>query len=135
MPLIPRAQIASAAMAFATTVGYLIIIWRQDHHFGARPVFIATFLVVIAAVIVWGARASNVYLRAGLLSGGGNSLILVGFLGLFSIGLPLLIAGVISLPATARALAQTPRPWGPVIVGLSSALGVLVIVVGILATA
>jgi len=133
--LVARAQLASAGIAVATAVAYLILIQRQDHRLSARPLFVASFLVVAAVVIVWGARASGVHQKAGLLAGGANSLILMGFLGLFSIGLPLLVAGIISLPATARALAETPRPWGPVIVGLSSAIGVAVIVTGILATA
>jgi len=134
-PLVARAQLASAAIAVATVVGYLVLIWRQDHRFGSRPIFVACFLVADAAVILAGTRARNVYAEAGLLSGGATSMILMGFLGLFSIGLPLLVAGALSMPATARALAETPKPWGPVLIGLTSAVGVAVIITGILATA
>jgi hypothetical protein len=128
-----RTPIVAALISGIIAAVYLAIVYRQDHHLSARPLFIAAYLVAIAAVLVLGARAEGPA-RAALLAGGANSLVLLGFLGLFSIGLPLLVAGAMALPATARALSDTPRPWGPVIVVGASLGAVAVILVGVLAT-
>jgi hypothetical protein len=113
---------------------YLGIIYRQDHRLASRPIFIATYLLAIAFALVASSRVAAPVQRAALLAAGANSLIALGFLGLFSIGLPLLAAGIIAMPATARALTEAPRPRGPAIVILSSLGAVAVIVVGLLGT-
>jgi hypothetical protein len=129
-----RAPVISAGVAATVAVIYLIVIHAQDHRFSSRSIFIAAYLVVVAGTLLAGMRSKSPSMKAALLAGGANSLILVGFLGLFSIGLPLLVAGILSLPATARALSETPRPWGPAIVGLASLVAVAVIIAGILGT-
>jgi hypothetical protein len=130
----PPAPVVSAGIAFAVAVAYLLIIHRQDHGFASRVVFIATFLIAIALALVAGARVGSPLQRAALLSGGAMSLITLGFLGLFSIGLPLMIAGIVAMPPATRALQEAPRPWGPAIVALSSLGAVAVIFAGLLGT-
>ncbi len=129
-----RVPMIAAAVTVGVGVAYLVIIHRQDHRFSSRSIFIATYLGVIAATLVAGVRAEGTYAKAMMLSGGSNSLILIGFLGIFSIGLPLLFSGILVMPATARALSETPRPWGPAVVALSALGAVAVIIAGILLT-
>jgi hypothetical protein len=124
----------SAGISVVVAFVYLAIVFRQDHRFPPRAIFIATLLVAVACVVVAGLRVESPVQRAAFLAGGANSLIALGFLGLFSIGLPLLIAGGLAMPPTARALTETPRPWGPSIVALSSLAAVAVIIAGLLGT-
>jgi hypothetical protein len=128
------APFVSAGISVVVAVVYLGIIYRQDHRLGSRPIFIVSFLVAIAFALVASTRLTGPIQRAALLASGANSLIALGFLGLFSIGLPLLLAGVLAMPSTARALQETPRPWGPSIVALSSLGVVAVIIAGLLGT-
>src|SRR5258706_1643357 len=116
----PFGPVVSAGIAFAMAVAYLFIIHRQDHGFASRVVFIATFLVAIALALFASVRVGSPLLKATLLSGGAMSLIALGFLGLFSIGLPLMIAGIVVMPPATRAVQEAPRPWGPAIVVVSS---------------
>lgn len=126
--------IASAAISVVVAFVYLGLIYRQDHGLPARAAFIAAYIVVIAVVLGLSNRASGPIVRAAMLAGAANSLIVLGFLGLFSIGLPLLIAGGLSMPATMRALSEAPQPSGPAIVAVTSLAAVGVIIVGLLGT-
>jgi hypothetical protein len=128
------APFVSAGISVVVAVVYLGIIYRQDHRLGSRAIFIASLLTAIAFVLVASTRVAGPVQRAVLLAGGANSLIALGFLGLFSIGLPLLVAGAFAMPATARALEETPRPWGPLIVAVSSLGAVALIIAGLLGT-
>jgi hypothetical protein len=128
------APFVSAGISVAVAVVYLGIIYRHDHRLASRAIFIASLLVAIAFVLVASSRVAGPVQRAALLAGGANSLVALGFLGLFSIGLPLLVAGALVMPATARALQETPRPLGPSIVILSSLGAVALIVAGLLGT-
>jgi hypothetical protein len=115
-------------------VAYLFFIHHQDHGFASRVVFIATFLAAIAFALFASVRVPSPLLKAALLSGGAMSLIALGFLGLFSIGLPLMIAGIVVMPPATHALQEAPRPWGPWIVVLASLGAVVVIYAGLLGT-
>jgi hypothetical protein len=132
-PSLP-APFVSAGISVVVAVVYLGITYRQDHRLSSRAVFMASLLVAIAFALVASARLAGPVQRAALLAGGANSLIALGFLGLFSIGLPLLLAGALAIPATARALEETPRPRGPTIVALSSLGAVALIIAGLLGT-
>jgi len=127
----PPAPVVSAGIAFAVAVAYLFII---RHGFASRVVFIVTLLVAIAFALFASVRVASPLLKAALLSGGAMSLIALGFLGLFSIGLPLMIAGILVMPPATRALEEAPRPWGPRIVVLASLGAVMAIYVGLLGT-
>jgi hypothetical protein len=120
----------SVVMAFV----YLAIIYRQDHRFPARAVVVVCFLLAIAGVFVASFRVSSPFWRPALLAVGTNSLIAIGFLALFSIGVPLMLAGALALPATASALSEAPRPWGPPVAVLASLAAVCAVFVGLLAT-
>jgi hypothetical protein len=128
------APVASAAISVVVAFIYLGIVFRQNHRIPARAAFIALLLLAIAAVFALTFRITGPVARAVLLAGAANSLIVIGFLGLFSIGLPLLVAGAFSVPAAMRALAETPQPGGPAIVAMSSLGAAALIIAGLLAT-
>jgi hypothetical protein len=120
----------SVAMAFV----YLAIIYRQDHRFPARVVVVTCFLLAIAGALAASFRIASPFARAALLAVGANSLLAIGFLALFSVGVPLMLAGALALPATASALSEAPRPWGLTVAVLASLAAAGAIFVGLLAT-
>ena len=126
--------IVSAGIAVVMAVIYLAIIVRRQHSLTGRSIFVACFLVAIAGFLVASFRVDNPFQRAALLTGTANSLVALGFLGLFSIGLPLLIAAGLVMPSVGRALAEAPRPWGPTIAAAATLAALAVIIVGLLAT-
>jgi hypothetical protein len=126
--------VVSAGISVVMAVIYLGIIVRRQHAATGRSIFIAGFLVVVAGLLFASFRVESPFQRAALLAGAANSLVAVGFLGLFSIGLPLLIAGGLVMPSVARALTEAPRPWGPTVAAAATLAAVAVIVVGLLAT-
>ena len=128
------APIVSAAISVVVAFVYLGIVYRHDHGLPARAAFLALYLIVVAVVLGLTFRVTGSVLRAAMLAGAVNSLIVIGFLGLFSIGLPLLAAGALTLPTTMRALSEAPQPSGPAIAALSSLVAVAIIIFGLLAT-
>lgn len=95
------ALIASLVGAIAG-VGYLWLVAQQ----GDGPVvwFLAG-LVVSVLLAVYGA-ATAVPLRTAALMVSGAVLVVLGFLGIFSVGLPILVAGALALTAAARSRRQ-----------------------------
>ena len=132
MPL--PAPVVSAGISVVVAVIYLGIIVRRQHDVTGRSIFIACFLVMIAGLLIASFRVESPFQRAGLLAAAANSLIAVGFLGLFSIGLPLILAGGLVMPSVARALSEAPRPWGPTIAAAATLGALAVIILGLLAT-
>jgi hypothetical protein len=127
-------HVVSAGISVIVAVIYLAIVVRRQHDASGRSIFVACFLLAVAGLLIASTRVDNPLQRAALLAGAANSLIAIGFLGLFSIGLPLLIAGGIAMPAVARALTETPRPWGPALAAAATLAALVIIVVGLLAT-
>lgn len=128
------APVVSAGISVVMAVIYLAIIVRRQHAVTGRSIFIACFLVVVGGLLVASFRVDSPFQRAALLTCAANSLVAVGFLGLFSIGLPLLIAGGLIMPSVARALTEAPRPWGPTIAAVATLAALTVVIVGLLAT-
>jgi formate-dependent nitrite reductase membrane component NrfD len=124
----------SAGISAVMAVVYLGVVVRQQHEVDARAVFVAVFLLVVAGLMLASFRVENPFQRIALLSAATNALIALGFLGLFSIGVPLLIAGAVAMPSVARALGDTPRPWGPTVAAMATLGAIAVIVLGLLAT-
>jgi hypothetical protein len=128
------APVVSAGISVVMAVIYLAMITRRQHEVTSRSIFIACFLVAVAGGLVASFRIESPFQRAAVLAGTANSLIAVGFLGLFSIGLPLLIAGGLLMPSVSRALADAPRPWGPTFAAAATLAALAIIIVGLLAT-
>src|SRR5262249_32140805 len=128
------AQAVSAGLSVVVAVIYLAIVVRRQHEVTGRSIFIACFLVAVAGLLIASFRLESPYQRAGVLTGAANSLVAVGFLGLSSIGLPLLLAGGLLMPSVARALTEAERPWGPTIAAAATVIALAVIIGGLLAT-
>lgn len=128
------APAVSAGISVVMAVIYLAIIVRRQHTVTGRSIFIACFLVAVGGLLVASFRVDSPFQRAALLTCAANSLVAVGFLGLFSVGLPLLIAGGLIMPSVARALTEAPRPWGPTIAAAATLAALTVVIVGLLAT-
>ena len=90
--------LTAAVLALAVLVGYLAIMRQESDEPAAW--FVAA-LVLGPALAVYGARARSRHRRAALLLAG---LVLtgVGLLAILSIGLPVVVAGVLCLVAAAR---------------------------------
>jgi hypothetical protein len=88
------------AIAAVTDVGYLVIIVAQGGPSDAtRVVFVALAIGVAAVCAGFGATRARRIDRLPWLGAATGMLLVLGYLGLFSIGLPLLIAGVLSAVA------------------------------------
>jgi len=100
----PRlAQVASLITA-VTDVAYLWLIAHQGDAFSSRVVFVALYIAAISFAVgsAGSARAMPIEARVALLAASTGALLTLGYLGLFSIGLPLLVAGVLSLVSWLR---------------------------------
>ena len=120
-------------VVLATDVAYLLVIRAQnveDAPAASIVPFIAAYLVVIAALLAaslmrWFSPAVRLPLRAGAAGG----LLVLGVLALFSIGLPLVVAGAMATGATVRTLR------GPLVTSSSLwSVGAAVIAVVVLIT-
>ena len=99
--------LVSAAIAGVVEVLYLILIARQDTEplTDGRVVLVATLILSAGVVAAIGSLSQRLLTRLNLLSLATSLLLVLGSIGLFSIGLPLLVAGGFSL---AGALAVQP---------------------------
>jgi transcriptional regulator GlxA family with amidase domain len=93
--------IAAAIIAVVVDGLYVAIILSQDPIEWARTIVVAAFILACALCALGGAfgPASSRPVLAAAASGG---LVTLGVLGLFSIGLPLLVAGVLAILAWVR---------------------------------
>ncbi len=88
------------------TLGYLALLWQQGSFPGidARIAVVLALLVGFAILSGVGAVAESVRVRAVVSAACAGGLLPLGVLALFSIGLPLLIAGVLALVVWLTAL-------------------------------
>lgn len=101
--------LAAAAIAFADAIAYLAIINREDGPNDwvvvgviATAIVLAGALAAVGSVVTGGRRAALLWPATVIL-------LLIGFLGMFSIGLPLLIAGILTAIGAATATRGRPR--------------------------
>jgi hypothetical protein len=95
--------LAAAIMAAVVDVLYLGIVGSQgqEPQFLRVP-FVAVFIAVMAISAVLAPRPSSEAFRPFLLGLSSGGLLLLGYFAIFSIGLPLIIAGVLALFALIR---------------------------------
>lgn len=96
------------AVALATCVAYLSLLAAQGGYSGLDVLtvpFVTAYMLLMAALLagslVRGLRAS---LRMPLRAAAAAGLLVLGILGIFSIGLPLVVAGALATGATVRTL-------------------------------
>lgn len=91
---VSRLGVAAGTVALAVDGLYLWIIWSQDTptHLG-RVAFVAAAIAAAGASALLGATRETAVGRLPFLGAATGALLSLGYLGLFSIGLPLLVAG------------------------------------------
>src|SRR5437867_9915243 len=91
----------AAIIAAVVDVLYYGFVGHQGGHdpLGWRVAFVATFIALLAVAAALSARASATAWRPALLALSAIGLLAMGFIGIFSIGLPLLIAGALACVA------------------------------------
>jgi hypothetical protein len=110
--------VTAAIIAALTDILYYGVVVGQGGHdpIRWRVAFVATFIAVLAMTAALSARASSRAWRPGLLGLSSIGLLAMGFIAIFSIGLPLLIAGALiafvifvgGFEASERAIACAP---------------------------
>jgi hypothetical protein len=94
----------AAAVAGLVDVGYLWLIDQQETSLtDGRVLLLATLVGMAAAISAVGAITSRPLGRLALLALAGSLLMVLGVVGLFSIGLPLLVAAGLALGGAAAA--------------------------------
>ena len=131
-----RLPLLAALIAVADLAAYIGILIQQGVSEGtARPAFVAAYVAAIAASGVGAALEPSTDRRTFVLMFGAVASLSLGFLGVFSIGVPLLGAGAIFLVALfQRRLPQT-SPVRPLHALAGGLLALLVLIAGFLLTA
>jgi len=125
----------ASAITLGMDVVYVLILQSQgegDLH-RARPQLIATSLAASAAVALGGWRVREPRLRLALFAAAAFTLLAWGFLAMFSIGLPVFVAGLLLLASASRAANEVSTREGFVITAAAGA-SALVLAGVILAT-
>ena len=129
MPLrrAPLTALVAGAIALGMDVLYVVILSSEGEGdlYSARVELIVASLAASAAVALGGWFVREPRLRLGLLTAASFTLLGWGFLALFSIGLPVLVAGVLLLVSTSRAaddLSTTERSAIKAATGISALL-------------
>jgi hypothetical protein len=72
--------------------------------------FVAPYLGLLAVCALLSATGSSSSWRIALLGASAGGLVVLGFLALFSVGLPLLVVGLVSIAALVRAIRGATKP-------------------------
>jgi hypothetical protein len=124
------------ALVFSLTTAavYLLLILGQG---GAAPsdvvtvAFVASYLVVQAALLAASLlRRWSAVMRVSLRAGAAGGLLVLGILAIFSIGLPLLVAGAMATGATVRGMRRPILAASSIWAVAAAALAVVVLVTG-----
>lgn len=119
-------------LAVATDAAYLAIIYNQRTQDGPPPgdvitvPFVASYIALTVVMLWVSLQTRAVLVRSVLRSGAAAGLLVLGVLGAFSIGLPLLIAGVVAVVATVITVTGAPSVH---VIGSASAAAVLAVAV------
>ena len=131
--------LVAAVLVLIGDAGYVLIVATQ----GTYPPdaftvpFLAGYWLVMAAMLGLSVldRPRLATLRPALRAGAAAGLLVTGVLGLFSIGLPMVIAGALATGAAVRTLAGRDRRWAVSIEVLAAVIAVMVVVAGLELTA
>lgn len=103
-----------AIVAFVVAALYLGVIWRQDGEIAAFSLGVFAMIAAPGALGLIASRAADADRALVLRSVAAGALLSMGFLGIFSIGLPILVAAIGYVVAAVRGgRAATPkaRAW------------------------
>jgi hypothetical protein len=125
--------VIALVIALLTDFGYVLIIRSQDASPPDRVVpFVAAYLASMAAMLgvsLWD-WAPALRARPALRAGAAGGLIVLGILGLWSIGLPLVAAAGLAIAATARTASPGPTRSGVPVKLAAAAAAVVILVAG-----
>lgn len=101
MPLQKRVAVAATVIGAAVDIGYVFLIRSQGPSIGPRVAFFACFLAAMSGLALAGALLSgrNGGRAQALLYGAATGFILAGVVGLASIGLFILLPGLLAFAA------------------------------------
>ncbi len=123
--------IATAGVGAAWVAGYLFVIYREGTELDTpMTVFLATFVGVMAALVLGaaGIRDRNERWAQGMLYAAAGGFLPAGVLGLASVGLPLILGGLLALVSVGPR--RIPLRFGVA----AGALSAIVFVIGIALT-
>jgi len=125
------AVIAAVIAAITDILYYGVVVGQGGAHdpIRWRVGFVATFIAILAVTAGLSARASATDWRPALLGLSAIGLLAMGFIAIFSIGLPLLVAGALAFIALMVSLTDSRQPAGLIKAG-AGALIALVIFLG-----
>jgi hypothetical protein len=126
----------AAIIAAVVDVLYYGFVHHQGGHdpLGWRFPFVATFIALMAITAALSTRTSATTWRPALLGLSAIGLLAMGFIGIFSIGLPLLIAGALTCVALIFALTESRQPAGILKAGAGALLALTIFLAGFEAT-
>jgi len=124
----PRLGLIVAILVAVVDILYIAIIHGQPaSDLPWRVPFVAAYLAAIAVCAALSTRVRSRRWQAGLLATSAAGLLLLGFFGLFSIGLPLVVAGLLAIAGLASVIGGSARRG--VMVASSLAGGLVAVVV------
>jgi hypothetical protein len=129
---------AAAAAVIAATVD--ILYYGMVSHVGAhdplgwRVAFVAVFIAALAMIAALSARESASAWRSALLGVSAIGLLAMGFISIFSIGLPLVLAGGLAFVALIASLTTSRQPASILKAGAGGLLALTIFVGGFEAT-
>lgn len=100
----------SAAIALVIDAAYLAIILGQDDNGWPRVIAVATCIAIAgiaAALVAWADIPAHT--RLVMVGGAAGAFLSLGVIGLFSIGLPLFVAGILMVIAWVRSARSVPQ--------------------------
>lgn len=126
----------AAIIAAVVDVLYYGFVGHQAGHdpLGWRVAFVAIFIALLAIAAALSTRASAAAWRPALLGLSAIGLLAMGFIGIFSIGLPLLLAGALACVALIFSLTGARQPAGILKAGAGALLALAIFLGGFEAT-
>jgi len=133
-----RLAIAAGVLGLVVALGYLVIIYDEAERTSGRVAVVFLFILAVSALALAGGSAftRSARMTAIVLGAATGGLLTAGVLGIFSIGLPLLIAGVLSAAAWGRSVSSVrPVPVGvPILSTVAAIASGAVLILGIVLT-
>jgi hypothetical protein len=120
----------------ATACGYGRLLAQQGDwpDMTARQAFVLSLLVALAIISAIGTIAHRVAIRAAIAAACAAALLPLGFLALFSIGLVLVVAGILALIAWVHCADAAQRRDTLALSAVSAVVAIVVLAVGFVAT-
>jgi hypothetical protein len=119
-----RLAIAAGVVGLVVDLGYVAIIYDEAERTSGRVAVVFLFILAVSALAIVGGTATARRVQTMVLLGASTGgLLTVGVLGIFSIGLPLLVAGVMCAVAWAQAARSAqPVPSGDAVLSFVAAI-------------